>query len=62
MAAYHQIGHQSDNLLTAEHLQKYAGWLLSPVNYMPGETAAQIKMRLIRAEPRNNFRSAIVLS
>ncbi len=43
MAAYHQIGHQSDNLLTAEHLQKYAGWLLSPVNYMPGETAAQIK-------------------
>jgi hypothetical protein len=43
MAAYHQMGHQSDNLLTSDHLEKYAGCLLSPVNYTKSETAAQIK-------------------
>ena len=43
MAAYHQMGHQSDNLLTSEHLKKYVGCLLSPVNYTKNEMAVQIK-------------------
>jgi len=43
MAAYHQMGHQSDNLLTSDHLDKYSGCLLSPVNYKKSEIAAQIK-------------------
>ncbi|MBK9944326.1 MAG: hypothetical protein IPP13_22220 [Kouleothrix sp.] len=33
MPVYHQMGHQSDNLLLDPELQGYAGAILSPVNY-----------------------------
>lgn len=33
MPVYHQMGHQSDNLLLDPHLKSYAGAILSPVNY-----------------------------
>lgn len=33
MPVYHQMGHQSDNLLLDLDLQRYAGAILSPVNY-----------------------------
>lgn len=33
MAVYHQMGHQSDNLVDAEELNGYGGVILSPVNY-----------------------------
>ncbi len=33
MAAFHQMGYQSDNLLALEQLSQYRGAILSPVNY-----------------------------
>jgi hypothetical protein len=33
MSAYHQMGHDSENLLWTEDLAKYRGAILSPVNY-----------------------------
>jgi len=33
MAVFHQMGHQSHNLLSCEHLTKFRGAILSPVNY-----------------------------
>ena len=33
MTVYHQMGHQSDNLLHEGHLHNYRGAILSPVNY-----------------------------
>ena len=43
MAAYHQMGHDSRNLLSAEHLSSYKGAILSPVNYEEDQVAAIVK-------------------
>jgi hypothetical protein len=37
MAVFHQMGHQSDNLLVEPHLFRYRGAILSPVNYTEKE-------------------------
>lgn len=42
MPALHQIGHDSENLLFESGLERFAGAILSPLNYTPEETAAQI--------------------
>lgn len=42
MAAYHQMGHDSQNLLTEEYLDSYSGAILSPVNYSEGKVGQQI--------------------
>src|SRR4051794_11505644 len=44
MPVYHQIGHQSDNLLTEPLLDQYAGAILSPVNYDELSMLAQVQM------------------
>jgi len=41
MAAYHQMGHDSENLLWTEELNRYRGAILSPVNYGLDKIAAQ---------------------
>jgi hypothetical protein len=41
MPAYHQMGHDSENLLWTEELNEYRGAILSPVNYAISKTAAQ---------------------
>jgi hypothetical protein len=33
MSVYHQMGHHSENLVGAEHLEAFRGAILSPVNY-----------------------------
>lgn len=43
MAAYHQMGHDSENLLRTEELAQYRGAILSPVNYDQTKVAAQIE-------------------
>ena len=43
MSAYHQMGHDSENLLWADGLSKYRGAILSPVNYGQGKIAAQVE-------------------
>jgi hypothetical protein len=43
MAVYHQVGHDSENLLHAENLEAYGGAILSPVNYRQERVAAQIQ-------------------
>ena len=42
MPAYHQMGHQSENLLTEARLHLFRGAILSPVNDEQGEVRAQI--------------------
>lgn len=42
MPAYHQMGHDSENLLFEPELGGYAGAILSPVNYNPEKTARQV--------------------
>jgi hypothetical protein len=42
MSAYHQMGHDSENLLWAEELSQYRGAILSPVNYSQTKVADQI--------------------
>jgi hypothetical protein len=42
MAAYHQVGHDSENLLHAPGLDLYRGAILSPVNYDQAKVATQI--------------------
>jgi hypothetical protein len=42
MPAFHQIGHDSENLLWEPGLQKFAGAILSPLNYTAAETVEQI--------------------
>ncbi|MGB0065626.1 MAG: hypothetical protein WBP85_14385 [Terracidiphilus sp.] len=51
MSAYHQMGHDSENLLWAEELNAYHGAILSPVNYGIVKTAAQTEW----ARSRENF-------
>jgi len=51
MTVYHQVGHQSDNLLDNENLNQYHGAILSPVNYDQLAVIAQI----FSARARNDF-------
>lgn len=43
MAVYHQMGHDSQNLLDEKNLHLYKGALISPVNYNEAKVCAQIK-------------------
>lgn len=43
MAAYHQMGHDSENLLWTEQLSQFRRAILSPVNYDQAKVAAQIE-------------------
>ena len=43
MSAYHQMGHDSENLLSEEGLSVYKGAILSPVNYNLGKIIAQVR-------------------
>lgn len=43
MAAFHQLGHNSENLLFEEGLARFGGVILSPLNYGPAAVAAQIE-------------------
>lgn len=52
MACYHQLGHQSDNLIEEEHLSKFVGAIISPVNYTPSMVREKI---LLRNTPNENF-------
>lgn len=51
MAAYHQIGHDSENLLFEDGLQRFGGAILSPLNYGPGDVTAQLEA----LKNRNDF-------
>ena len=42
MPAFHQIGHDSENLLLIPDLGRFAGAILSPLNYTPEETVQQV--------------------
>lgn len=44
MSVYHQLGHDSVNLLREPGLSVYAGAVLSPVNYREAQTANQIAL------------------
>jgi len=43
MPAYHQMGHDSENLLFADGLERYSGAILSPINYEEARVALQIE-------------------
>ena len=43
MPAYHQMGHDSENLLWTEELSTFGGAILSPVNYGQSKIASQIE-------------------
>jgi hypothetical protein len=43
MPAFHQIGHNSENLLFDEGLGRFAGAILSPLNYGPDAVSSQIQ-------------------
>jgi hypothetical protein len=51
MPAFHQVGHNSENLLFLEELARFGGAILSPLNYGPADVAAQIA----RLRNRENF-------
>ena len=53
MPAFHQMGHDSENLLSVPGLERFAGAILSPVNYNQGKIASQIDW----ARTRNGFRT-----
>lgn len=42
MSAYHQMGHDSRNLLSEKNLAAYRGAILSPINYTENEVMQQI--------------------
>jgi hypothetical protein len=42
MPVFHQIGHDSENLLSIPELDRFAGAILSPLNYTSDETQQQI--------------------
>jgi hypothetical protein len=42
MPAFHQIGHDSENLLFENGLERFAGAILSPLNYNPDEVTTQL--------------------
>jgi hypothetical protein len=41
MSAYHQIGNHSESMILEKELSKFAGAILSPVNYAPDKTIEQ---------------------
>ncbi len=43
MPAFHQIGHNSENLLFESGLERFGGAILSPLNYGPEAVASQIE-------------------
>jgi hypothetical protein len=43
MPAFHQIGHNSENLLFEQGLDRFGGAILSPLNYGPAAVASQIE-------------------
>ncbi len=45
MGTYHQMGHDSENLLGLPELASYCGAILSPVNYRQDKVIAQIRGR-----------------
>jgi hypothetical protein len=51
MPAFHQIGHNSENLIFDEGLNRFGGAILSPLNYKPEDVADQ----LARLKERDNF-------
>jgi hypothetical protein len=51
MPAFHQIGHDSENLLFEDGLGRFGGAILSPLNYGPADVAEQIR----RLSLRNDF-------
>src|SRR5437879_4228254 len=51
MPAFHQVGHNSENLLFEPGLSRFAGAILSPLNYGPSAVVAQIE----RLEDRKDF-------
>lgn len=51
MSVYHQMGHDSENLLFEEHLNAYRGAILSPVNYSKGDTVSQANKIRERLDP-----------
>jgi hypothetical protein len=51
MPAYHQMGHDSENLLREDGLSQFKGAILSPVNYDIGKITAQIEW----SRGRNGF-------
>jgi hypothetical protein len=51
MPAFHQIGHDSQNLLFEDSLSRFGGAILSPLNY--NEAAITAQLEKLRA--RNNF-------
>jgi hypothetical protein len=51
MPAFHQIGHDSQNLLFEDALSRFGGAILSPLNYNPAAVASQ----LARLQGRDNF-------
>ena len=55
MPAFHQIGHDSKNLLFDEGLNRFGGAILSPLNYKPEEVADQ----LTQLKDRENFVTSV---
>lgn len=43
MSVYHQMGHDTINLVKEEHLMKFKGAILSPVNYTEDEIVKQVE-------------------
>jgi hypothetical protein len=44
VAAYHQMGHDSENLLLEPNLKQFGGAIVSPVNYTPAKVTEQVNM------------------
>lgn len=44
MSVYHQMGHHSENLISAEHLDGFRGAILSPVNYNQQNIQQQLEL------------------
>jgi hypothetical protein len=42
MGAFHQVGHDSENLIFDQGLAGFSGAILSPVNYSPSDTKVQV--------------------
>lgn len=55
MSVYHQMGHDSENLLSAKHLENYKGAILSPVNYDRDHIIEQVKASTTRSDSEMIF-------
>jgi hypothetical protein len=49
VSAFHQIGHDSENLMFDDGLMEFGGAILSPLNYSPSEVGAQLEKLKERA-------------